>query len=295
MPRWILRGPTEDRRMSGKFGKNVERSSPDRRATRQCSQDRGEGPSRQRAVDPAFPGQSLAGAGAEAGVTFAAGIDGLQLIVATTRIRNIRLDASPDKRAIFNDTSVASLGQIELSARYHHGLCPDPRYRHAARGHLEVNGLDIVAADTRSEPDRPRDFNVDVLQGAFTLWNRQTDQNLSDQRQSYRFFGRPRGAPVRGSGIFVSGAGDAGRPSQWCGHWKTEAVYSDGRIAARPTGPNNRWRLHEPTVRTSKSCAIAAPSSRTAPTTWCSTTGASSIAGLPRGSSPPTARAASAS
>ena len=35
--------------------------------------------------------------------------------------------------------------------------------------HIEVNGLDIVAADARAAPDRPRDFNVDVLQGAFTF------------------------------------------------------------------------------------------------------------------------------
>ena len=59
------------------------------------------------------PGQFLRGEHEHSSVTFAAGTDGLQLS-SDNRIHNIRLNASADKRAIFNDTSVASLGRIEL-------------------------------------------------------------------------------------------------------------------------------------------------------------------------------------
>src|SRR5258707_8740292 len=92
------------------------------------------------------PGQSLAGAGAEAGVTFAAGTDGLQLS-CDNRICNICLGTSPDKRAIFNDTSVASLGQTELSAVTTTGCVQILAIDKLRSGHIEVNGLDIVAAD----------------------------------------------------------------------------------------------------------------------------------------------------
>ena len=60
-----------------------------------------------------MPGQSLRGDCAGAGITLAKGKDGLRLS-SDNRVHNIRLDALVEKRAIFNDTSVASLGRIEL-------------------------------------------------------------------------------------------------------------------------------------------------------------------------------------
>ncbi len=175
------------------------------------------------------PGQSLAGAGAEAGVTFAAGTDGLQLS-CDNRICNICLDTSPDKRAIFNDTSVASLGQTELSAVTTTGCVQILAIDKLRSGHIEVNGLDIVAADARAAPDRPRDFNVDVLQGAFTLWNRQTDQNVTISANLVGLSAGRVGAPVRGSGILVSGAGNAGGRLM-VKQLITGAIHTDGGIA----------------------------------------------------------------
>jgi hypothetical protein len=59
------------------------------------------------------PGQSLRGSGAQAGITFIEGADGLQLS-SNNKIRNIHLTASTEKRAIFNDTNLETLGRIEL-------------------------------------------------------------------------------------------------------------------------------------------------------------------------------------
>ena len=71
--------------------------------------------------------------------------------------------------------SVASLGRIELR-----GVTTTGRVQILARdkvrgGHVDVNGLDIIAADARGEKDRPHGYGVYVLQGAFTLWNMQPD------------------------------------------------------------------------------------------------------------------------
>ena len=61
------------------------------------------------------PGQTLTGNGDNASISFAKGVDGLQLS-SNNEVRNLRLEASAGQRAIFNDTSVdvweqfASLG-----------------------------------------------------------------------------------------------------------------------------------------------------------------------------------------
>jgi hypothetical protein len=92
------------------------------------------------------PGQTLTGDGDNASISFVRGVDGLQLST-NNEVRNLRLEASADKRAIFNDTSVESLGRIRLIGITTVGqvqlLAPDM----VRSGHVEVDGLDIMAAD----------------------------------------------------------------------------------------------------------------------------------------------------
>lgn len=175
------------------------------------------------------PGQSLRGADEQSIITFAAGTDGVQLS-SDNRIHNLRLDAAPDKRAIFNDTTVASLGRIELR-----GVTTTGRVQILARdkvrgGHVDVNGLDIIAADARGESERPHGYGVYVLHGAFTLWNMQPDDSVVVSADLVGLSAGRDGAPVRGSGIFVSGAGDKGGRLN-VRRLETDAVYSDGGIA----------------------------------------------------------------
>jgi hypothetical protein len=175
------------------------------------------------------PGQSLRGADEHTTIGFAAGTDGLQLS-SDNRVHNIRLDASPDKRAIFNDTSVASLGRIELRRVTTTG-CVQILARDKVRGgHVDVNGLDIIAADARGEQERPHGYGVYVINGAFTLWNMQQDTSVVVSADLVGLSAGRDGAPVHGSGIFVSGGGDkAGRLN--VRRLETDAVYSDGGIA----------------------------------------------------------------
>jgi hypothetical protein len=175
------------------------------------------------------PGQILRGRHERSSITFTAGIDGLQLS-SDNRIHNIRLNASENKRAIFNDTSVESLGQILLRGVTTTG-CVQILARDKVRGgHVDVNGLDIIAADARGEKERPHGFGVYVINGAFTLWNMQQDTGVVVSADLVGLSAGRDGAPVRGGGIFVSGGGDkAGRLNVW--RLETDAVYSDGGIA----------------------------------------------------------------
>jgi hypothetical protein len=175
------------------------------------------------------PGQTLRGADEGASVSFADGTDGIQLS-SDNRIHNIRLHASPEKRAIFNDTTVASLGRIELRSVTTTGRVQILVRDKVRGGHVDVNGLDIIAADARGEKERPHGYGVYVLHGAFTLWNMQPEDDVVVTADLVGLSAGRSGAPVRGSGIFVSGAGDKGGRLNVL-RLETDAVYSDGGIA----------------------------------------------------------------
>jgi hypothetical protein len=87
-------------------------------------------------------------------------------------------------------------------------------------GHVEVDGLVVASADLRGREQRPHGFGVDVLQGAFTLWNR------GSGRVTASLSGISAGTadnPVRGSGVFVAGPVEADL-------LRTGPVWTDGGI-----------------------------------------------------------------
>ena len=77
------------------------------------------------------------------------------------------------------------------------------------RGHVAVDGLDVIAAEYPGRADRPH-AGVHVLQGAFTLWNLHLDPNIVLTAELLRISAGRDGAPVLGGGVFVSGGNDAG-------------------------------------------------------------------------------------
>ncbi len=96
-------------------------------------------------------------------------------------------------------------------------------------GHVEAHDIDIVAADTRAYDERPKGYGVEVGSGAFTLWNQQTDPAVTITADLTGLSAGRAGAPVRGSGIFVGGAGDTGG-RLIARRLETGAVFSDGGI-----------------------------------------------------------------
>jgi hypothetical protein len=173
------------------------------------------------------PGQALCGEGDQATILFA-GVDGLQL-TSDNEVRNIHLQTTPDKRAIFNDTSLASLGHLTLAGVTAIGQVQILARDKVCSGHVEVDRLDIVAADVRARDERPHGFGVYVIQGAFTLWCMQADESVAITANLFGLSAGRIGAPVLGGGIFVSGGGDKGGRLV-VSHLETGAVYSDARI-----------------------------------------------------------------
>jgi hypothetical protein len=97
-------------------------------------------------------------------------------------------------------------------------------------GHVEAHDIDIVAADARAYDERPKGYGVEVVAGAFTLWNQQTDPVVTITADLTGLSAGRAGAPVRGGGIFVGGASDTGG-RLIARRLETGAVFSDGGIA----------------------------------------------------------------
>jgi hypothetical protein len=180
------------------------------------------------------PGQALTGIGTEAILRFAPDSDGLELST-DNRVHGLRLFADPDRRVIFNDTAVDALGRLELHDLAVEGVVQLLARDRVRSGHVEAHDIDIRAADARAFEERPKGYGVEVIPGAFTLWNQHEDRAVTITADLTGLSAGRAGAPVRGSGIFVSGAGEAG--GRLVAHrLETGAVYSDGGIA--PGTPN---------------------------------------------------------
>jgi hypothetical protein len=122
-------------------------------------------------------GQILRGEDDRCSIAFAKGSDGVEL-TTDNQISTLRLTASPDQRVVFNDTKVATLGRMRLAAIIATGQVQILARDAIKGGHVDIDGLDIVAADARSRTERPQGFGVHVLQGAFTLWNMLADERV---------------------------------------------------------------------------------------------------------------------
>jgi hypothetical protein len=181
------------------------------------------------------PGQTLVGVSPLAALRFAAGQHGLQLS-ADNRVEGLQLVADVDRCALFNDTSVEHLGRISLQSVVVMGCVRLLARDRVRSGHVEAHDVDIVSADARGYDERPKGYGVEVIPGAFLLWNQQPDRSVAITADLTGLSAGCSGAPVRGSGIFVAGAGDAGG-RLIVRRLETGAVYSDGGI---PPGTPDR-------------------------------------------------------
>jgi hypothetical protein len=175
------------------------------------------------------PGQSLSGIDAQSAVRFAAGSHGLQLS-ADNRVEGLSLVTEQEKAAIFNDTSIEQIGRLILKNLTVTGVVRLLARDRVKGGHIEAHNIDILAGDARGYDERPKGYGVEVIPGAFTLWNQNRDRGTILTADLTGLSVGRAGAPVRGSGIFVSGGGDDG--GRLIAHrLETGAVYSDGGIA----------------------------------------------------------------
>jgi hypothetical protein len=159
---------------------------------------------------------------------FSAGAHGVCL-TSDNVLADLVLLTSPDHFAIRNDERVSNFGTLTLRSISTVGRVRLLAAGSVRGGHVEIENLDVVAADARSGKERPHEYGVDVLQGAFTLWNKQSDSNVKITANLVGLSAGRLGSPVVGGGIFVGGAGETGGQLA-VQHLETKAVYSDGRI-----------------------------------------------------------------
>jgi hypothetical protein len=176
------------------------------------------------------PMQQLRGQHGGVSIAFRPGADGIELS-SDNIVADLTLVATPDRRAVFNDTQVNQLGVLELRGLRLTGAMRLLANNKVRSGHIEVHDVHIVAADARAYERRPAGYGVEVIPGAFMIWNQQDDAAITLTANVTGLSLGQAGAPVRGSGVFVAGGGDKGG-RLIMRRLETGPVYSDGGIAA---------------------------------------------------------------
>lgn len=175
------------------------------------------------------PGQGLRGEHERVSVRFKPGQDGVQLST-NNALSDLTLATEPDRAAVFNDTAVDGLGILQLRSLRVTGTVRLLASGQVRGGHVEAHGIHLVEADARGYDRRPAGYGVEVIPGAFMLWNQQGDAGVRIRADLTGLSAGRAGAPVRGSGIFVSGAGNGGGQLV-VRRLETGEVHSDGGIA----------------------------------------------------------------
>lgn len=132
---------------------------------------------------------------------------GLRL-TSDNELSDIRIVTTEREPAIYNDTSVASLGTLSLTNVTTVGQIYLVADGNVHGGRVVADDVTVEAADVRGRFDRPHGFGVDALQGAFTIWNRQADPAVTVTARLTNIAVGSATTPVRGSGVFVGGHGD---------------------------------------------------------------------------------------
>jgi hypothetical protein len=140
------------------------------------------------------------------GGTLKFGAKGVRL-TRDNELDGVTIIAQDYEVAIFNDTSVEDFGTLTLRHVRTEGQVLLVAEHAVRAGHVNVDGLTVSKADVRGRAERPHGFGVDVLQGGFTLWNRQPGPEVTITAELLGIAAGSRETPVRGSGVFVGGHG----------------------------------------------------------------------------------------
>jgi hypothetical protein len=136
--------------------------------------------------------------------------------------------------AIGNDTGVSDLGVLSLGNVETQGQVLLLADRSVRQGHVQIEGLNVRTADLRGREIRPHGYEVDVLQGALTIWNRQDDPDVVVTAEARGVSVGWTDAPVRGSGVLIGGhsdgSGGASGGTITMTVLETGAVFTDGGI-----------------------------------------------------------------
>ena len=152
-------------------------------------------------------GTRLSGGGHSVVLSFASG--GLCLGPDTT-VEGLTVVAPAADRAIQLLAGYRDLGTIVLRDLIVSGQVAMIARLGTMSGRIEADNVHVATCDARAHNEQPQKYGVNVLQGAFTVYNFNSDPNSRlTATLTGISVGRPQ-APVLGSGVFVSGFSDTG-------------------------------------------------------------------------------------
>jgi len=135
--------------------------------------------------------------------------DGIGL-TADNEVSNLTIQTNPNNRAIYTLSNHLDLGTLSLKNLTITGQVQILTRTGTNKTKLIADNIDIVACDARRYSEQPQKYGVNVYQGAFTIYNFNSDtESVINATLTNISLGR-KGAPVIGSGLFVCGFGDNG-------------------------------------------------------------------------------------
>ncbi len=150
-------------------------------------------------------------------------------ITANNEISNLTIQTNPNNRAIYTLSNHPDLGTLSLKNLTVTGQVQILTRAGTNKTNLVADNIDIIACDSRRYSEQPQKYGVNVYQGAFTVYNFNSEQNsVINATLTNISLGR-KGAPVIGSGLFVCGFGDNGG---WviADNITTGDIYSNGML-----------------------------------------------------------------
>lgn len=135
--------------------------------------------------------------------------DGIGL-TANNEVSNLIIQTSASSRAIYTLSNHPDLGVLSLKNLTISGQVQILTRAGTKKTKLIADNIDIVACDARRYSEQPQKYGVNVYQGAFTVYNFNSDpDSIINATLTNISLGR-KGAPVIGSGLFICGFGDNG-------------------------------------------------------------------------------------
>jgi hypothetical protein len=154
-------------------------------------------------------GFSLTGADQETCIISFNNGDGIGL-TANNEVANLTIQTSPNNRAIYTLSNHLDLGTLSLKSLTISGQVQILTRAGTKNTKLIADQVDIVACDSRRYCEQPQKYGVNVFQGAFTVYNFNSDPDSTIHATLTNISLGRKGAPVIGSGLFICGFGDNG-------------------------------------------------------------------------------------
>lgn len=150
-------------------------------------------------------------------------------VSANNTIRDLTINAPVNHKAIFLAGAGEDLGVFRFDNLIVTGQFSLVFRKGVMNSSVSINGLDIVASDSRHYLEQPQKYGVNVLQGALTIYNFSSDPESTVRVTVNKLRIGRKNAPVIGSGVFIAGFGDNGGRLE-LEQLQTYAVYSHGKI-----------------------------------------------------------------